>query len=229
MRKTAAWLLTLAIAAGITLGVIAALGLRLDRAIDPDPETVASASLQGLRAQNRLTPFVARFVTVVTSTQTRFGLSARKTLIMPGLVRYEVDLARLRQRDLAWDAATKTLTVTLPPVEIAGPQVDLAQVREYGEGGVLMTFTNTEARLDAANRTRGQQELLRQAREPVPMRLAQDAARNAIARSFELPLRAAGIDARVMARFATDGEPAREDMDRSRDPRAVLEGARASR
>ena len=56
-----------------------------------DPETVVAASLQGLQEQNILVPFTARYVAVVNSTQSRLGLSAKKTLIMPGTVRYELD------------------------------------------------------------------------------------------------------------------------------------------
>ena len=37
--------------------------------------------------------FTGRFVAVVTARETRFGLTARKTLIMPGSVRYGIDLA----------------------------------------------------------------------------------------------------------------------------------------
>ena len=166
-----------------------------------DPVTIAAASLQAVREQNVLVPFAARFVAVVTSTQSRFGFSAKKTLIMPGMVRYEIDLAALQQGDLRWNAATNTLAITVPPVRIAGPEVDLKSIREYGEGGVLMTLTNAEQELDSANRNAGQAELLRQAREPLPMKLARDAARNAIERSFVMPLRAAGIDAKVTARF----------------------------
>src|SRR3546814_9554960 len=36
-----------------------------------DPETVVAASLQGLQEQNILVPFTARYVAVVTSTQSR--------------------------------------------------------------------------------------------------------------------------------------------------------------
>lgn len=181
----------------------------------PAPETVVAASLQGLREQSRLSTFAARYVAVVTSTQSRFGLSSRKTLIMPGLVRYEVDLARLGDKDARWDPATKTLTVTLPAIDVVGPQVDLNQIREYGDNGILGTLTDAEKTLDAANRKAGQEELLRQARSPLAMRLAQNATRSAVARAFELPLRAAGLDARVEVRFPTDGGST-EQMDRSR-------------
>nr|WP_253201460.1 DUF4230 domain-containing protein [Sphingomonas quercus] len=174
----------------------------------PDPETVASASLQGLREQNRLTPFAARFVAVVTSSQSRFGLSARKTMIMPGTVRYELDLARLQQRDLAWNPTTRTLTITLPPVEVSGPEVDMAGIKEYDSGGVLMALTHAEQALDQANRAAAQRQLVAQAREAAPLRLARDAARSAVERSFAMPLRAAGIDATVKARFADEPDPA---------------------
>lgn len=222
-------LIALALAAGLLLGALLAGSLRLPGLFGrgPDPETIAAASLQSVREQARLTPFAARFVAVVTSTQTRFGLSARKTLIMPGMVRYEVDLAKLRQRDLAWDAATNTLEVTLPPLEIAGPEIDLRALREYDEGGVLMALTDSENRLDAANRQAGQKELVRQAREPLPMRLARDAAKRAVERSFAMPLQAAGIDAEVVARF---GDEARQDpstLDRSRRVEDVLRERRA--
>lgn len=208
-----------AIAALVVLAVAAVwmLADRVERGAAP--ETIVSASLQGLREQNRLSAFTASYVAVVTSTQRRLGvLSARKTLIMPGLVRYEVDLAKLQLGDLRWDAASKTLSVELPAVELVGPQVDLSAVREYDDGGILMRVTDVGQRLDAANRRAAQSELLRQARQAVPMRLARDAHRRAIERSFALPLAAAGIDAKVEARFA-DERPngnERERWDRSR-------------
>ncbi len=167
-----------------------------------DPETVVAASLQGLQEQNVLVPFTARYVAVVTSTQSRMGLSAKKTLIMPGTVRYEVDLGKLRQSDLDWDAATRALTVTLPPLRLAGPEIDLDAISEFRDGAILLTLTDAEASLDAANRTAAQAELLKQAKGTTPMLLAQGAARAAVEQSFAMPLKAAGIDAKVTARFA---------------------------
>lgn len=172
-----------------------------DRKIEGSVETIATASLQGLREQARLTPFIARFVAVTTSTQSRFGLSAKQTMILPGLVRYDLDLNQITQRDVAWDEGTKTLTVYLPPLILSGPEVDLKGMQIYDGGGLLMALTDAEKTLDAANRDRGQKELLIQARGPVPMRLARDAAISAIERSFAMPLRAAGIEARVTAQF----------------------------
>lgn len=166
-----------------------------------DPETVVAASLQGLQEQNILVPFTARYVAVVTSSQSRLGLEAKKTLIMPGTVRYELDLARLKQSDLDWDAATNALTVTLPPLRLAGPEIDIDAISEFRDGVILLTLTDAEKTLDAANRKAAQEELIKQARGTTPMRLARTAARNAVEQSFAMPLKAAGIDAKVTARF----------------------------
>ena len=165
------------------------------------PQTVVAASLQGLQEQNVLVPFTARYVAVVTSTQNRLGLEAKKTLIMPGTVRYEVDLAKLKPADLDWNAATNALTVTLPPLRLAGPEIDIDAISEYRDGLILLTLTDAEQALDAANRKAGQAELIKQARGETPMRLAENAARTAIEQSFAMPLKAAGIDAKVTARF----------------------------
>ena len=124
-----------------------------------------------MRAQNRLIAFVARYVSVTSSRTSRFGFSAERTLILPGDVRYELDLSKLQARDVTWDAGSQTLSVRLPEIEIAGPDVDLNSAREYGEGGVLSALTNAEQGLDQANRSAAVADLRKQASADVPMRL----------------------------------------------------------
>jgi hypothetical protein len=162
-----------------------------------DPETVIASSLKSVQEQNRLSAFAARFVTVVTSRQSQLGLSAEKTMIVPGMVRYEVDMAKVKQSDLAWNEAAKTLTVKLPPLEVAGPEYDLSAVREYGSGMVLMALTDVEKALDAQNRAKAKSDMLEQAKAEPMLRLARDATVRAVERSFALPLNAAGIEAKV--------------------------------
>ncbi len=222
---------------GKAVGVIILLGLAfliglwgvqryVERRLSPDPTTVASASLEGLREQNRLSAFAARFVAVTTSRQSQLGLSTEKTLIMPGMVRYEVDLGKLTQRDVAWNAETRTLSVRLPPIELDGPQVDMTAIREYGTGGILSRLTDADSRLDAANRRAGQAELVRQARDATPMKLARDATRRAVESSFAMPLRAAGIDANVKVSFAGDPVSSTERWDTSRSLEEVFGNTR---
>ena len=198
----------LAIGVALLLGVAVGMATGIGQYLfgGPKPETIASASLQSMRAQNRLIAFVARYVSVTTSTSSRFGLTSKRTLILPGDVRYELDLAKLDAKDVSWDDATHTLSVRLPEVELAGPDVDLTAAQEYGEGGVLSALTNSDEALDSANRAKAVADLRKQASGPLQMRLAHQAARAAIERSFAMPLAAAGItDAKVVARFPTEG------------------------
>ena len=183
----------------------------------PNPKTIASASLESMRAQNRLVAFVARYVSVVSSEQQRLGglVSSERTLIMPGDVRYELDLSKLQPDDVSWDGSSHTLSVKLPEIEIAGPDVDINAVKEYGGGGVLSSLTNANQQLDQANRARAVTDLRKQATAEVPMRLAHQAARQAVERSFGMPLLAAGFkDVKVVARFPTEGtqEPSYLDL-----------------
>lgn len=201
-------LAAIAVAILVALAALMFAGARLADSIfgGPNPQTIASASLESMRAQNRLNVFAARYVSVTSSTTNRFGFSSERTLILPGDVRYEIDLSKLRPQDVKWDASSHTLNVMLPEIEIAGPDVDLAAAREYGEGGVLSALTNSDQQLDQANRQAAVADLRKQASAGTPMRLARDAARQAVARSFAMPLMAAGFsDVKVVAKFPTDG------------------------
>lgn len=220
-----------AVVVALVLGLIVGGALDIGKRLfgGPDPETVASSALQSMRAQNRLVPFVARYVSVVSSRQERLGglVSSERTLILPGDVRYELDLAQLGPEDVQWDASSNTLAVTLPEIEIAGPEVDLAAAREYGENGVLAAVTNADQALDRNNRARAVADLRKQAGAAVPMRLAREAGRQAVERSFALPLQAAGFDnAKVVARYPTEGSRVTEPLDRSRSYNDVLDEAR---
>jgi len=190
----------------------------------PAPQTIAQASLQSMREQQRLIAFSARYVAVVTSTQERLGglLEAQKTMIMPGDVRYELDLSKLSDQSLRWDPGSRTLSVTLPPLEVSQPQIDLNAIQEYSTGSVLMSVTNAGQALDQANRDAAQKSLMEQARGAMPMRLARESAKRAIARNFALPLRAAGVEANVEVRFADEAKEEPSYLDRSTPMNEVL-------
>ncbi len=215
-------LLALLIGAGIGL----LLRPPADAPAGPDATAIANATLLSVREQGRQTVFVGRFAAISTASESRMGFTARKTLILPGQVRYAVDLSRMRRTDLGWDAPTMTLTVTLPPLELAGPQLDFAGAQEYSDGGMVIALTDAGRVIDEANRRAAQEELTRQARGPLPMNEARTAALRDIARSFALPLRAAGIEASVATRFVgANGRETASFLDR---PRRIDDRIRAS-
>ncbi len=175
--------------------------LWVKRQASPPVESIVASSLESMHEQNRLSAFAARFVTVVTSRKEQLGFAAEKTLIVPAMVRYEVDLAKVSKNDLAWDGATKTLSVILPPVELSGPEFALEETREYGSGAVLMALTDVERVLDQANRTKAKADVLKQAQAAPMIRLAQDATKRAITQSFAMPLAAAGVESEIKVEF----------------------------
>lgn len=187
----------------------------------PDPQAIAATALLSVREQGRITPYAARFVAVASA---RSGglIPAERSLIVPGDVSYEVDLARLDRNRIAWDAATSTLSVTLPPLEVAGPRVDWGQARVQGDNGLLVALAGGEGEMDAANRQQAQADLLRQAREETALRIARDAAMRAVARAFAMPLRASGVDASVAVRFV---DPSGEEQASYLDRRHPIEDA----
>ena len=231
-RKLNRPMLIAGILASLVLGLLIGVAAVADRIFGaPDPKTIATSSLESMRAQNRLIVFAARYVSVTSSRQSRLGFSAERTLILPGDVRYEIDLSKLQPNDVRWDAGSNTLRVRVPDIEIAGPQVDLASAREYGDGKLLTTIFGGEDQLDQANRAAAVTDLRKQAMAELPMRLARESARQAIERSFAMPLQAAGFDnAKVVARFAAEEESADPSyIDQSRSYNEVLEEARRKR
>src|SRR4051812_37229124 len=139
----------------LVVGLVAGLLLRPQagpQSVKAEPQALAYEALLALREQGRIVPYNARYVATVTARDEKLGLTATKTLTVPATVRYGLDLTRLRRSDLAWDAPTRTLTITLPPLEISGPSLDLAAAREQSDGGFVMALAGSEHALDEANR-----------------------------------------------------------------------------
>lgn len=208
------------VALGLLLGILvmALAGPAGSRQEAQDPRRIADAALVAVREQGRITSLVARYAAIVTSSESALGLEARKTLILPAIVRYGIDLRRLRREHLSWDESTRTLSIALPPLEISGPEIAMDEAREYREGGVLMALTGAEAELDEENARLARQDLTRQARAAAPMNAAREAAMRMVARGFALPLRASGIAASVSVRF-TDASGADVAVHLDRPPR----------
>jgi len=194
-------------ALALILGLIFASGMAL-RSFGgfgpPAPQSVASVALESVREQKRISAFTANYVAAVTSETEQLGLSASKTMIVEGLVRYEIDLEELKPDDVRWAPRSNKLLIRLPAIKLTGPQIDLNKIREYDDGGLLRLITNADVALDQANREKAQAELLLQAQAELPVKLARDAHRRAIQQLFEMPLRAVDLTARVEAFYADE-------------------------
>src|SRR3546814_14478946 len=93
-----------------------------------------------------------------------------------------------------------------------------------------MARRKAEQTLEMANRRRGQQGRLEQAKAPVTRRMARGAAKAGVERSFAMPLRAAGGEATVVTQFADEaGSRDPSQMDRSRRVEDVLGERQAER
>lgn len=157
------------------------------------PETVIESTLVALRQEQTLVVLSAGVLGVVTSRQDRAFGRAEKTMLVPGTVRYALDLARLAPADLRWDPERQLLSVRRPPLLFLGPEIDPARIREYGEIGFIPGLLGAEAELDSANRGAAREALLARARSETLERLAREAGDAALRRSFEVPLHAAGL------------------------------------
>jgi hypothetical protein len=169
----------------------------------------------GFQRQNELTVFRAQLVTVPTTKVDGMVdmLDRVQTSILPARVRYTVDLSRMTDRDVSWNNATRTATVTVPPVIVQPAEVDPVARRVFRTGPPAAAATWDD--FGRSNAIKARREAASLAKAPELLRMAEASARDAVAANAELFLRGAGIaDAKVVVRFANEGRTT-ERMDRS--------------
>lgn len=165
-----------------------------------------ATSLIAFERQNRLTVFSAELAPVVSSDDARlFGLvRSRQVAVIPARVDYTLDLSKVERDRLNWNAETRTLAVTLPPVTIGRPNLDEARAR-YLREGVWIT-REAQDKLTRDNTKLAEQLAMEQAANPVLLDMARNSARIAVQQNLAIPLSVAGYgEVTVTVRF--DGEP----------------------
>lgn len=207
MRATAFAAVAAALIVAVGVGTVYAPAI--NRALDRDPDglRVADGVLTSVQARRRLVVLSATVnVTRTAHRDAIFGLiNANKTLIVPGTMRYELDLTRIARRDLTWDKPARRLTVVIPDLELAGPDIQFKRITEFRDGGLMLALTDVEATLDAENRRAADALFVAEARNPILLDLARTQARAAVREAFALPLAAVGVVApQVSVRFASD-------------------------
>jgi len=116
-------------------------------------------------------------------------------------VRYEVDLARLKADDLAWDGVSKTLTVTIPAPVPSKAEIDARNDVRYEDGEMLTNLLEKRDELTNTNRSAVYASLALMARSEMLMTMARRAAKTAVESNLQLPLGAVGVSAKVDVKF----------------------------
>ena len=176
---------------------------------EEEGDPVASAML-AFEKQNSLTVFSSRFEVVAESVDKRGVLNlnlleSRQAAIIPATVEYRLDLSQMDRDRFAWDAESETLDVVLPALRISRPNLDEAEAKTFTEG----TYVSRDASADLArnNSRQAERKAAAFAKNPEVLRLARNAAKDAIRQNLAIPLQVAGYgDVRVTVRF--DGEKA---------------------
>jgi len=195
----------------ITLPAVAALALAVlggwyaIKSLSPDHGDPVAASLLAFEKQDRLTVFSAQLAPVVSADDVRiFGiLKSRQIAVIPARVDYTIDLSKMDQARMTWDEPGQKLSVTLPPLELSKPNLDEAHA-QYLREGVWITG-DAQAKLTRDNTLLAERLAGDQARNPVLLNLARDAAKGAMRQNLAIPLQVAGYG-NVTVEVTFDGE-----------------------
>ncbi|MFA9201455.1 MAG: DUF4230 domain-containing protein [Cypionkella sp.] len=190
----------------LLLAAVAWLGWRAFGAEEGDP--VGSAML-AFEKQNSLQVFASRFEVVAESENAQgvLGidlLKSRQATIIPATVTYRLDLGSMDRDAFAWDPASETMNVVLPPLRISRPNLDEGAARMFTEG----TWVTAKAQADLSrnNSLQAERKAAAFAKNPQVLALARDAAKQAVRQNLAIPLQVAGYpEAKVTVRF--EGEP----------------------
>lgn len=166
------------------------------------------ASLVALEKQDRLTVFSAQLAPVVSADDLRaWGiLQSRQIAVIPARVDFTIDLSKVDKNRLAWNAASQSLTVTLPPIEVSRPNLDEAHAQYFSEG--VWITGEAQAKLTRDNTITAEKLAGDQAKSPVLIGLAREAARGAMRQNLAMPLKVAGYGkVRVEVKFDDEGKP----------------------
>ena len=159
--------------------------------------------------QNRLTVFSAEMAPVVSAEDSRvLGLvKSRQVAVIPARVDYTLDLSQVDRSRLAWNTATNTLDVLLPPLIVGKPNLDEGRAQYMREG--VWISRDAQDSLSRTNTRLAEQQATQQAANPSLMALARSAAKDAIRQNLAIPLEIAGFGAvTVNTRFEGEESPA---------------------
>ena len=142
----------------------------------------------------------------------------------PYSVDYFVDLSKLSAANYRWNATTRTMSIDVPDVTIAAPNINGAKAAIVQQGVYISRGAGITLQQQAAERANAAAR--KTAQDPKYIAQARANARIAIAQLASAPLKAAGLGTvRVAVRFPIDPKPtsvAQEEWDRSTPVAEIL-------
>ncbi len=211
-----------AIGIAIALGVVGWIAIERQqaaqeaRSVGIEVSRTITASFAGMNALKVGT--VSGDVLSSSNTTTFFGtLPVIQRSKAPYSVDYFVDLSKLSAANYRWNATTRTMSIDVPDVTIAAPNIDGANAAIVQQGVYISRGAGITLQKQAAERANAAAR--KTAQDPKYIAQARANARAAIAKLAAAPLKAAGLGTvKVAVRLPVDAKPAsvtQEDWDRS--------------
>jgi hypothetical protein len=193
------------------------------RSVGIEVSRTITASFAGMNALKVGT--VSGDVLSSSNTTTFFGtLPVIQRSKAPYSVDYFVDLSKLSAANYRWNATTRTMSIDVPDVTIAAPNIDGAKAAIVQQGVYISRGAGITLQQQAAERATA--AATRTAQDPKYIAQARANARAAIAKLATTPLKAAGLGTvKVAVRFPIDPKPAsvaQEDWDQSTPVAEIL-------
>ena len=166
-------------------------------------ERVLAATVSNLQAENKLIVYQYTGDVRVAAEKSDLGglLKTSQELTVPATVSYFVDMSKLTLEDVAFDPATQTVHVKLPPLMIADPAFQPERARA-ANGGLLTLNADVVQDLNRVNYRSARKAFVAQAQQRQFVDLARDQARKNVEAYFEIPLRVVGSpDIKVTSSF----------------------------
>ena len=191
-------------------------------------EGVAQVLQATFAGQTDLRVAAVRGTIDVTSVNRGSIFKSTQKATLPFSVDYFVDLSGLNGDDARFDSRARTLSIEIPEVRIAEPNIDLTRGKLGTAEG---WWVSRQAGANLINRSvrLSKAQAVKTAREPQHLQNARNEARERVQDLLEVPLRAAGYsDIKVQVRFQGEPGTGRDSsvLDQSRSYNEVLEEAR---
>lgn len=166
------------------------------RLIDATFDKAVSLKVATLSGQVRSSASDAVLFGRIVNTQSR---------TFPYSVDYFIDLRRFDSADMRWNAAKRTMVVTVPEVLPAAPNIDEARGGTELPKGLIVPRGSMQ-RLQQQVSARAVGVVAKTASDPAWIARARESGREAVARLVRAPLAAAGMgDVQVAVRYASEG------------------------